>query len=58
MNLYDKFAGVPTFYYFNSDTNTPLKKHMERNLINLKVKNYKRISTSKYTNANVRKIYY
>lgn len=53
MNLYDKFAGVPTFYYFNSDSNTPLKDHMERNLINLKVKNYKRISTSKYTNANV-----
>ena len=38
MNLYDKFAGVPTFYYFNLDSNAPLKKHMERNLDNLKDK--------------------
>ena len=53
MNLHDKFAGVPTFYYFNSDTSAPLHKHMERNLINLKVKNYQRVSTSKYTNSNV-----
>ena len=53
MNLNDKFAGIPTFYYFNSDSNTPLNDHMERNLINLKVKNYQRVSTSKYTNSNV-----
>ena len=43
MNLNDKFAGIPTFYYFNSDSNTPLNDHMERNLINLKVKNYQRV---------------
>lgn len=53
MDLYNKLRDIPTVYYFNSDDNTPLKDHMERSLINVKVENFKRISTSKYTKTNI-----
>ena len=53
MDLYNKLRGIPTVYYFNSDDKVPLKDHMERNFVNVKVDNFKRVSTSKYTKVNI-----
>lgn len=53
MDLKYKLKNIPTIYYFNSDNNAHLDEHMDRSLSNLKVENYQRITTSKYTKDNV-----
>lgn len=53
MDLYNKLKGIPTIYYFNSDEKTSLKEHMERGFLNVKVEDFKRVSTSKYTKVNI-----
>ena len=53
MNLSNKLSGIPTFYYFNSDSNDQNNDHMQRNLTSLGVNNFKRISTSRYTKENI-----
>lgn len=53
MNLKNKLKGIPKIYYFNYDNSSHLDDHMDRNLSNLRVENYQRISASKYTKENV-----
>lgn len=52
MDLNNKLSGCPKIYYFNYDDHVNRNEHMERNLSNLKVENYSRVSVSKYTKNN------
>lgn len=52
MDLSNKLFGIPKVYYFNYDEHKNRNYHMDRNLGNLKVANYERITTSKYTSKN------
>lgn len=54
MDLINKLKGIPKVYYFNSDKNVHLNEHMDRNLSNVKVENYERVSLSTYTKENVK----
>jgi hypothetical protein len=53
MNLDNKLSGIPAIYYINYDHHANRNEHMDRNLSNLKVNEYHRVSASKYTENNL-----
>jgi hypothetical protein len=53
MDLNNKLSGIPTVYYINYDEHLNRNEYMDRNLSNLRVEKYKRISASKYTIKNI-----
>jgi hypothetical protein len=52
MNLKNKLNGIPPIYYINLDERTDRKNYTENQYDFWKIKNYKRISASKYKLSN------
>jgi hypothetical protein len=48
MDLNDKLKGIPHIYYFNLDNRTDRRDYMESQFKKWKIKNYSRITSSKY----------
>ena len=48
MNLQDKLKGLPTIYYVNLDHRTDRRQYMETQFFLWNIRNYKRISATKY----------
>jgi hypothetical protein len=48
MDLENKLKGIPHIYYFNLDNRTDRKQYMENQFNNWGIKNYTRISSTKY----------
>lgn len=53
MDLNNKLEGIPKIYYLNYDHHSNRNDYMVDNFNNFGIKNYQRISTSKYTEKNI-----
>lgn len=51
MNLKNKLKGLPTIYYVNLDHRSDRREYMESQFDHWKIKNYHRISSSKYLSS-------
>lgn len=54
MNLKNKFKGLPTIYYFNLDNIIERREYMESQFDRWKIKDFKRISNTKYLASQVK----
>lgn len=55
MTLNNKLKGLPKIYYFNLDHKTDRRKYMETQFENWGIKNYTRVSSTKYLGSEVDK---